>query len=178
MVELRKRPARVEPEEPRATKKSSTPAAKTKADKAIQEKKETANASDSVKKGTEETDQEPEPEAQDEHKTLKTTEKSTAPSEASAPAKSTKTAASGGSLSKGDHIDLDSFGGEVETHDGKKVTLKQLVEESKSGVGKSMSNMILLSYFLIVLQCSSHTRKQAHLDVLHRHVPFVMVMTP
>ncbi|KAF7714326.1 Uncharacterized protein PECH_008870 [Penicillium ucsense] len=34
----------------------------------------------------------------------------------------------------GDAIDLDSFGGEVETHDGTKTTLKKLVEESKSGV--------------------------------------------
>lgn len=34
----------------------------------------------------------------------------------------------------GDVIDLEGFGGEVETHDGKKVTLKQLVDESKGGV--------------------------------------------
>jgi len=31
-------------------------------------------------------------------------------------------------------IELDGFGGEVETNDGKKTTLKQLVEESKAGV--------------------------------------------
>jgi peroxiredoxin Q/BCP len=34
----------------------------------------------------------------------------------------------------GDVVNLESFGGEVETHDGKKVTLKQLVDESKAGV--------------------------------------------
>lgn len=34
----------------------------------------------------------------------------------------------------GDVVNLDGFGGEVETHDGKKVTLKQLVDESKAGV--------------------------------------------
>lgn len=34
----------------------------------------------------------------------------------------------------GDVITLDGFGGEIETNDGKKVTLKALVEESKSGV--------------------------------------------
>ncbi|KAF1990956.1 AhpC-TSA-domain-containing protein [Aulographum hederae CBS 113979] len=34
----------------------------------------------------------------------------------------------------GDAVDLAGFGGEVETHDGKKVTLKQLVEESEAGV--------------------------------------------
>jgi len=34
----------------------------------------------------------------------------------------------------GDIVDLDGFGGDIETHDGKKVTLKQLVDESKAGV--------------------------------------------
>ncbi|KAJ5381011.1 uncharacterized protein N7496_003439 [Penicillium cataractarum] len=34
----------------------------------------------------------------------------------------------------GDTIDLDDFGGEIETNDGTKTTLKKLVEESKSGV--------------------------------------------
>lgn len=34
----------------------------------------------------------------------------------------------------GDIIDLDTFGGEIETNDGTKTTLKKLVEESKSGV--------------------------------------------
>ncbi|KAF2086046.1 AhpC-TSA-domain-containing protein [Saccharata proteae CBS 121410] len=34
----------------------------------------------------------------------------------------------------GKTIELDTFGGEVETHDGEKVTLKKLVEDSKAGV--------------------------------------------
>jgi len=34
----------------------------------------------------------------------------------------------------GDSLSLDGFGGEVETHEGVKTTLKQLVEESKAGV--------------------------------------------
>lgn len=34
----------------------------------------------------------------------------------------------------GDTIDLANFGGEIETHDGKKTTLAKLVEESKGGV--------------------------------------------
>lgn len=34
----------------------------------------------------------------------------------------------------GDKIDLDDFGGEIETNDGKKVSLKSLVGESKGGV--------------------------------------------
>lgn len=41
---------------------------------------------------------------------------------------------SSGPPNVGDTISLDGFGGEVETHDGTKVTLKKLVEESKAGV--------------------------------------------
>ncbi|KAJ4321252.1 thioredoxin peroxidase dot5 [Neodidymelliopsis sp. IMI 364377] len=40
----------------------------------------------------------------------------------------------GGAPKVGDTIDLTSFGGEVETNDGKKTTLAKLVEESKGGV--------------------------------------------
>ena len=36
-------------------------------------------------------------------------------------------------VTAGDNIQLDGFGGEIETNDGEKVTLKKLVEESKSG---------------------------------------------
>jgi thioredoxin-dependent peroxiredoxin len=34
----------------------------------------------------------------------------------------------------GDTLKLDSFGGELETNDGTKVTLKELVDQSKAGV--------------------------------------------
>ena len=37
-------------------------------------------------------------------------------------------------VAAGDTITMDGFGGEVETNDGEKVTLKKLVDESKSGV--------------------------------------------
>ena len=43
-------------------------------------------------------------------------------------------ASSTGPPKVGDTIDLADFGGEVETHDGKKTTLAKLVEESKGGV--------------------------------------------
>ena len=43
-------------------------------------------------------------------------------------------ASSTGTPKIGDKIDLISFGGEIETHDGKKTTLAKLVEESKGGV--------------------------------------------
>ncbi|MCJ1350972.1 MAG: hypothetical protein MMC33_000954 [Icmadophila ericetorum] len=39
-----------------------------------------------------------------------------------------------GKPSAGDTITIDGFGGEIETNDGEKTSLKQLLEESKSGV--------------------------------------------
>ena len=46
----------------------------------------------------------------------------------------TNGAKSGGAPQVGDTLTLEGFGGEVETQDGKPVTLKQLVDESKAGV--------------------------------------------
>lgn len=43
-------------------------------------------------------------------------------------------AATSNKLIAGDTIIIDGFGGEVETNDGEKVTLKKLMDESKSGV--------------------------------------------
>lgn len=37
-------------------------------------------------------------------------------------------------ISVGDTVNLDDFGGEIETNDGEKVTVKKLLEESKSGI--------------------------------------------
>jgi thioredoxin-dependent peroxiredoxin len=37
-------------------------------------------------------------------------------------------------IAVGSKIDLDSFGGEIETNEGQKTTLKELVEESEGGV--------------------------------------------
>ncbi|PHH85680.1 hypothetical protein CDD83_71 [Cordyceps sp. RAO-2017] len=39
-----------------------------------------------------------------------------------------------GKVAVGDLLDLDGFGGEVETHDGQKTTLRKLVDESGAGV--------------------------------------------
>jgi hypothetical protein len=44
------------------------------------------------------------------------------------------TATTSGKAKTGDTVDLTSFGGEIETHDGNKTTLAKLVEESKGGV--------------------------------------------
>lgn len=43
-------------------------------------------------------------------------------------------AATSKNVAAGDTITIDGFGGEIETNDGEKVTLKKLVDESKSGV--------------------------------------------
>ena len=43
-------------------------------------------------------------------------------------------AATGNKVAAGDTIIIDGFGGEIETNDGEKVTLKRLVDQSKSGV--------------------------------------------
>ncbi len=43
-------------------------------------------------------------------------------------------ASSASKVAVGDSITLEGFGGEIETNDGKKTTLKQLVDESKAGV--------------------------------------------
>lgn len=50
--------------------------------------------------------------------------------------KATKTngATSAAKVAVGDIITLEGFGGEIETNDGLKTTLKQLLEESKAGV--------------------------------------------
>lgn len=52
-----------------------------------------------------------------------------APVDAPAPA-----ASAGGKPVVGDIIDLEGFGGEIETNDGTKTTLKALVDKSKAGV--------------------------------------------
>lgn len=55
-----------------------------------------------------------------------------------APKKTAAAAKTNGATSKkiavGETIDLEGFGGEIETNDGVKTTLKKLVDESKSGV--------------------------------------------
>ncbi|KAJ1326625.1 thioredoxin-dependent peroxiredoxin [Microdochium nivale] len=49
-------------------------------------------------------------------------------------AKASPPAKAGGAPTVGSQIDLEDFGGEFETNDGAKTTLKALVEQSKSGV--------------------------------------------
>lgn len=108
MVELRKRPA-PPPAAPPAKKKA---APKSKA------KKEDATPAEAVA--------EEQPAAADD----------AAPAEDAAKddIAETKAKTSSGPPKQGDRIDLEGFGGEVETNDGQKTTLAQIAQSSKKGV--------------------------------------------
>ncbi|KAF5628026.1 peroxiredoxin Q BCP [Fusarium sp. NRRL 52700] len=111
-MELRKRKASTAPPPPPVKRKSTTkvPKAAAKVKEAaakVAEKKEEPE----VAKG-EKTEQEPKPEEPKAEESKKTS----------------------GKPKVGDVVDLDGFGGEIETNDGEKTTLKKLVDESKSGV--------------------------------------------
>jgi peroxiredoxin Q/BCP len=116
-VELRKRKPREEPAPPPARKRNS------KAAKVVDKVKE-------VLTGTK-ADKEPEPKKEE-----KVEEEKVDPAPVDeAPAKAVaEKKAPAGKVAVGDTIDLEGFGGEIETNDGKKTTLKALVEESKAGV--------------------------------------------
>ncbi|KAF1960130.1 AhpC-TSA-domain-containing protein [Byssothecium circinans] len=104
MVELRKRKT-PPPQEPRPAKKKAAPKGKVaQAKAAVAEKVEA----------------------------VKETVTGKANGEKAAPASTA--AAAAGPPKAGDTIDLATFGGEVETHDGTKTSLAKLVEESKAGV--------------------------------------------
>jgi peroxiredoxin Q/BCP len=110
MVELRKRPT--PPPAPPPAKKRAAPKSKAKKDAAKAEEpgaEEPAAATDDA--AVEESSKD----------VIAETKAKTSSSPASPP-------------KQGDTIELESFGGEVETNDGQKVTLAQLVQSSKKGV--------------------------------------------
>lgn len=134
-VELRKRKAREPPAPPPAPAKKRTPAAKT--GKAAAAKVKAAPAKVPGKRGRpakakveeepakEEEEKKEEEKVEEEKEEEKTEEKAEEPKETKK--KSDK-------AEVGDVVDLDGFGGEIETNDGEKTTLKALVDESKAGV--------------------------------------------
>lgn len=117
-VELRKRKAHQAPSAPAPALKKAGKAAKPAATK-------TAKA---AKKAT------PVPAApvEDDDESAKE-EAAPAPAPAAPPAK-TANKKKAGKVAVDDVVDLEDFGGEIETNDGKKTSLKDLVEESKAGV--------------------------------------------
>ncbi|PNP80677.1 hypothetical protein FNYG_06276 [Fusarium nygamai] len=115
-MELRKRKASTAPPPPPVKRKSTSkvPKAAAKVKEAaakVTEKKEEPEEAKETKdeEKTEEVPKDEEPKAEEPKKT-------------------------GGKPKVGDVVDLDGFGGEIETNDGEKTTLKKLVDESKSGV--------------------------------------------
>ncbi|KAL7795986.1 thioredoxin-like protein [Trichoderma ceciliae] len=130
-VELRKRKAPVAPPAPAPTKKKVA----TKAKKAASKAKEAVKKPDpeTEKSSNDEEATESAPEAP-EKETVKDT-KEDAREDAKEEAKDDKKKpAAAGKVAVGDVIDLEGFGGEIQTNDGDKTTLKKLVDDSKSGV--------------------------------------------
>ncbi|KAF2665702.1 thioredoxin-like protein [Microthyrium microscopicum] len=121
MVELRKRPARAPPAETRPAKKKAaakpTPAPK----KAAKAKAAAPAAAAALGEASEPKEEEDKAPAKVEKPDAEPSKPDVEPSKQGPPA-------------VGDTIDLEGFGGELETQDGKKVTLKKLVDESKAGV--------------------------------------------
>lgn len=128
-VELRKRKAPAAPPPPPVKRKAT---AKTgKAAKVKEAAAKVAEKEDKPEKA-EELKEEAKQEAKEEEKP-KEEEKAEEESKAEEP-KAQEAKKTGGKLEVGDVVDLDGFGGEIETNDGEKTTLKKLVDESKSGV--------------------------------------------
>ncbi|KAI8672819.1 hypothetical protein LRP88_02660 [Fusarium phalaenopsidis] len=134
-VELRKRKAREPPAPPPAPAKKRTPAAKT--GKAAAAKAKAAPAKAPGKRGrpakakVEEEPAKEEEEKKEEEKVEEEKEEEKAEEKAEEPKEAKKKS---DKAEVGDVVDLDGFGGEIETNDGEKTTLKALVDESKAGV--------------------------------------------
>jgi peroxiredoxin Q/BCP len=122
-VELRKRKAPAAPPPPpvkrKATAKTGKAAKVKEAAAKVAEKEDKPEKAEELK---EEAKEEPKEEKKEEEE----------PKAEEPKAKEAKK--TGGKLEVGDVVDLDGFGGEIETNDGEKTTLKKLVDESKSGV--------------------------------------------
>ncbi|EHK39588.1 hypothetical protein TRIATDRAFT_169578, partial [Trichoderma atroviride IMI 206040] len=128
-VELRKRKAPVAPPAPAPTKKKAATnrGRKPAASKAKEDAKKPDAEADKKKpsKDEEATDSAPEDAAAPEG------EQKAAKAEAK---DEEKKPAAAGKVAVGDVVDLEGFGGEIQTNDGDKTTLKKLVDDSKSGV--------------------------------------------
>jgi peroxiredoxin Q/BCP len=73
----------------------------------------------------------------------------------------------------GDVVDLEGFGGEIELQDGKKTTLKELVDESKAGVvlftyPKASTPGCKLSRLAYGETASCENKKANHLSLRHQ----------
>ncbi|KAM0189760.1 hypothetical protein ACHAPQ_003420 [Fusarium lateritium] len=118
-VELRKRKAPAAPPPPPVKRKASA---------------KNVKAASKVKEAAAKVAEKEEPEKAEELKEETKEEKKTEEEPKAEEPKAQESKKSGGKLEVGDVVDLDDFGGEIETNDGEKTTLKKLVDESKSGV--------------------------------------------
>ncbi|SPJ85699.1 related to DOT5 - involved in derepression of telomeric silencing [Fusarium torulosum] len=118
-VELRKRKAPAVPPPPPVKRKASA---------------KNVKAASKVKEAAAKVAEKEEPEKAEELKEETKEEKKTEEEPKAEEPKAQESKKSGGKLEVGDVVDLDDFGGEIETNDGEKTTLKKLVDESKSGV--------------------------------------------
>ncbi|KAK5992271.1 Peroxiredoxin bcp1 [Cladobotryum mycophilum] len=121
-VELRKRKAPVAPPVPAPVPKKKAASRSKKAAAPEKPKDEVKKPEPEPKKSAKEEAKEASPETTTEEKV-----------EEKEKPKEDKKAASG-KVAVGDTITLEDFGGEIQTNDGEKTTLQQLVEESESGV--------------------------------------------
>ncbi|POR39299.1 Uncharacterized protein TPAR_00487 [Tolypocladium paradoxum] len=122
-VELRKRKAPQPPPEPApVAKRASKPAAAAKPASKVKKAEAPKKAAPKAEEKKAE-EKKAEEKKTEEKKTAKTEEK-----------KAAAAASKAGAVAVGDVVDLDGFGGEVETNEGEKTSLKKLVEESGSGV--------------------------------------------
>ncbi|KAL7814498.1 thioredoxin-like protein [Trichoderma gracile] len=133
-VELRKRKAPVAPPAPAPSRKktAASKAKKPAAGKAKEEVKKPEAKGDKPLKDDEATDTAPE--SAEEKETVKETKEVAKEVAKEEPKDDEKKPAAAGKIAVGDVIDLEGFGGEVQTNDGEMTTLKKLVDESKSGV--------------------------------------------
>ncbi|KAG6123059.1 hypothetical protein E4U14_000011 [Claviceps sp. LM454 group G7] len=138
-VELRKRKAPLPPPAP-APPRKKTPRVNG-ADKAASKAKVGVKAKAKAKTAASKKKEEEEEETEEKEKAVvPQPEKDASPpaaatdTNAAASASSAASPAAAKKVAVGDVIDLDGFGGEIEINDGKKTTLKELVEESGSGV--------------------------------------------
>lgn len=137
-VELRKRKAPVAPPAPAPSKKKVATKAKKPAGKAKDEVKKPSAKADKPVKDDEAT--ESAPEAPEEKETVKDTKEiakddtKEEPKDDKKDDKKKPAAAAAGKIAVGDVIDLEGFGGEIQTNDGETTSLKKLLDDSKSGV--------------------------------------------
>ncbi|KAL6702246.1 thioredoxin-like protein [Trichoderma pleuroticola] len=134
-VELRKRKAPVAPPAPAPSKKKVATKAKKPAGKAKDEVKKPGAKADKPPKDDEATESAPEaPEEKETVKDTKESAKDDAKEESKDDKKKPAAAAAAGKIAVGDVIDVEGFGGEIQTNDGETTSLKKLLDDSKSGV--------------------------------------------